>query len=232
MTGKLGVLGGMGPLASAEFMTTLYRLNITEPEQEAPVCLLLSDPSFPDRTEAILNGATALLTARLTAALQDLADRGADRIVIACVTAHHFLYELPPALRQKIVSLIDLVIDEMVAVPGRRLLLTTTGTRTARIFERHERWAEVAGQVVYPTAEDQVILHNFLYRLKCGDSGRRCAEWVGALPARYGVAGCIFGCTELHLVRRELAEGELGEGAILDPLVLAARAVPALLSGF
>jgi hypothetical protein len=54
---------------------------------------------------------------------------------------------------------------------------------------------------------------------------------VGALPGRYGVMGCIFGCTELHLVRRELEEGELGEGAILDPLILAARAIPSLLSG-
>lgn len=54
----LGVLGGMGPLASAEFVNTVYRLNMTEPEQQAPALVLRSDPSIPDRTAAILSGDT------------------------------------------------------------------------------------------------------------------------------------------------------------------------------
>ena len=59
MMGKnLGILGGMGPLASAKFLSTVYRLNLVEPEQEAPNCILLSDPSFPNRTKAILAGNT------------------------------------------------------------------------------------------------------------------------------------------------------------------------------
>ncbi|HEY0783486.1 MAG TPA: aspartate/glutamate racemase family protein, partial [Thermoanaerobaculia bacterium] len=68
MAPKLGILGGMGPLASAEFVHTLYRLHLNGPEQGAPACVLLSDPSFPDRTEAILRGESEDLTARLTAA--------------------------------------------------------------------------------------------------------------------------------------------------------------------
>ncbi len=53
---RLGILGGMGALASAELLYTVYRLNTTEPEQGSPVCLLYSDPSIPDRTGAILRG--------------------------------------------------------------------------------------------------------------------------------------------------------------------------------
>ena len=45
----LGVLGGMGPLASAELVHTIYRLNVAEPEQGSPALLLRSDPSIPDR---------------------------------------------------------------------------------------------------------------------------------------------------------------------------------------
>src|SRR5581483_3880188 len=81
---RLGILGGMGPLASAEFLSTLYRLNLVEPEQDAPNCVLLSDPSFPDRTEAILAGDTRELARRLEASLQELLRQGTDRIVIAC----------------------------------------------------------------------------------------------------------------------------------------------------
>src|SRR5436309_5448155 len=101
----LGILGGMGPLASAEFLSTLYQLNITDPEQDSPSCILLSDPTIPDRTQAILNGGIEELAARLSRALQDLASLGADRIVIACVTAHHVLPHVPEPLRLKVVSL-------------------------------------------------------------------------------------------------------------------------------
>jgi aspartate racemase len=229
MKERLGILGGMGPLASAEFLGTLYRLNITDPEQEAPVCILISDPSLPDRTSAILCGDTRDLAARLAAALADLAALGADRIVIACVTAHHVLDQVPPLLRRKVVSLIDLMIDEMIAVPRRRLLLTTNGTRAAGIFELHARWHEIAQWVERPSIEDQDILHELIYRLKRGDTDQGGIDWLADLPSRYGVDGCIFGCTELHLIHQALA-GEMGAERVLDPLVLVARALPSLMS--
>jgi aspartate racemase len=78
----LGILGGMGPLASAAFLDSVYRLNTTEPEQRSPVCVVLSDPTFPDRTAAILKGETGPLTARLAAALDRLIGMGADRILV------------------------------------------------------------------------------------------------------------------------------------------------------
>src|SRR5260221_377430 len=106
--GMLGILGGMGPLASAEFLKTIYRLNLSGSEQEAPSCVLLSAPSFPDRTAAILNGSTAILVTRLTQALEELASLGAERIVIACVTIHHLLPDVPERLRRRVVSLLDL----------------------------------------------------------------------------------------------------------------------------
>ena len=48
----LGIVGGLGPLASAEFLKTLYEENPFEVEQEGPACLLLSDPNVPDDNRA------------------------------------------------------------------------------------------------------------------------------------------------------------------------------------
>ena len=50
----LGVLGGMGGLASAEFVKTVYEISGegVEQEQAGPVVLMYSDPAFPDRTAA------------------------------------------------------------------------------------------------------------------------------------------------------------------------------------
>jgi aspartate racemase len=203
---------------------TVYDLNITQPEQNSPHCILLSDPSIPDRTEAILAGSTEEILDRLCEALETLASMGAERIVIACVTIHHVLPCVPETLRRKVVSLIDLVIDEVLAVPRRYLLLTTTGTRAARIFEQHERWREIEGWIVHPSGEEQQALHEQLYLLK---EGRELEPfpWLEDLASRHGAEGVIFGCTELHLLYRLLAQrlGKRLDPRVVDPLVIAAR---------
>jgi aspartate racemase len=229
MRGTLGILGGMGPLASAEFLATLYRLNLVEPEQETPSCVLLSDPTFPDRTEAILAGDTGLLTLRLEQALQRLADLGADRIVIACVTIHHVLPRISEPLRRKVISLLDLVADEVLASPRPRLFLSTKGTRSARIFESHERWREIERWVLFPAEDDQRELHEWIYRLKAGAPVEGCRAWIDALLPLYPVQGAIFGCTELHLLRRPTADWPTGPLDVIDPLWTAARDLKRLL---
>jgi aspartate racemase len=215
---------GMGPLASAEFLRTLYDLNITHPDQNSPTCLLLSDPTLRDRTEAILAGSTDEILARLCRSLETLSSMGAERIVIACVTIHHVLPQVPEPLRRKVISLIDLVIDEVLAVPRRYLLLTTTGTRKARIFEQHERWQEIEPWIVHPTDEEQHELHEQLYFLKAGKD-MDLLPWLEELASRHEAAGVIFGCTELHLLYRPLAQrlGKRLDRRILDPLLIAAR---------
>jgi aspartate racemase len=224
MRKKLGILGGMGPLASAEFLGTLYRLNLAESEQATPVCILLSDPTFPDRTEAILSGSTRVLAWRLEEALQTLLDLGADSIVIACVTAHHVLPQVSGHLRCRVLSLLDLVADEVRAAPRPRLLLATNGTRTARIFESHESWSEIEPWTLFPCDEDQRTLHDCLYRLKSGTPGDSCIAWLKTLPRRYGAEGFVFGCTELHLLHRCLEQRQEAELLdIIDPLWTVAR---------
>lgn len=227
----LGVLGGMGPLASAEFVSTVYRLNMAEPEQRAPALILRSDPSIPDRTKAILAGDTRELAARLTAALAALAASGAQRIVIACVTVHAVLPEVPEPLRSQVVSLLDLVFDEMRATAGRYVLLATTGTRRARIFERHPRWSEVAGRVLLLDEEDQHLLHESIYRFKQDEPVATHIPWLESLPGKYGAEGLVFGCTELHLFHRSLARrGGEAPLRIVDPLLIAARDLDRLLA--
>ncbi|HEX9942159.1 MAG TPA: aspartate/glutamate racemase family protein [Thermoanaerobaculia bacterium] len=227
----LGILGGMGPLASAEFLRTLYALHISELEQDAPPCVLLSDPSIPDRTRAILEGSTDELLARLSRALEDLSSLGADRIVIACVTVHHVLPRVPEPLRRKVISLIDLVIDEVLAVPEPYLLLATTGTRTARIFEQHERWGEIERWIVLPDGGEQRELHERLYFLKREEPDEALLVWLEELASGHEAGGVIFGCTELHLLQRLLARnpGRFSGKRIVDPLLTVARNFKALL---
>jgi aspartate racemase len=222
----------MGPLASAAFIDTLYRLNMDGPtEQTSPVCLLLSDPTFPDRTEAILKGDTACLLTQLVDTLTRLQAMVDGPIIMACVTLHHLLPEVPAAQRRRVLSLLDLVIDEIEREPRPLVLLTTTGTRAARIFESHERWGTVEHWVHYLDATDQEDLHVWLYRLKTNRPDlNECLAWLARLGEKYGHRGWIFGCTELHMLHKILAQNATPTPGIVDPLWIVARDLPQLLA--
>lgn len=221
----LGILGGMGPLASIEFLATLYRYQPLEPEQRAIRTVLISDPSFPDRTDAILREETAELEQRLGVAIGSLLALGSERVVITCITIHHLLPALPVEVRRRVTSLIDIVVEEVLARRDACLLLATTGTRAARIFERHERWRQVEPFIRNPTAGEQRDLHEWIYRLKKRGSEEECLYWLLDLAARHGVGGLIFGCTELHLLQRSLEKVSPAGLWIVDPLLSIAQAL-------
>ena len=213
----LGVLGGMGPLASAEFVRTVYRLH-SGPDQSHPRLLLDSDPAFPDRTEAIRTGRTAELVDRMDTRLRELLARGADRLVIACYTAHHVLDEIDPVVRASIVSLVDTALAALATTSGRFLLLCTEGTRQARVFQRAPGWAAVSDRVVEPDAADQHRLHQLIYRMKhYGPLPLEAVAEVDRLLARYGCVGTVLGCTEFHLVSEEFT-ARYGVSATVDAL--------------
>jgi aspartate racemase len=223
----IGVVGGLGPLASAAFVSTLYERRMGEREQEAPVVLLVSDPTVPDRTEALLRGEDGALLDYLVRSLRWLVAGGAGELVICCTTAHHLFGRLPAELRSRTRSLVDQLCDDLATAAGRYLLLATSGTRELRIFERHPRWEEVADRIVLPSAADQEAVHAMLYRLK------RCAPPALAVPAvegllgRYRADAFVAGCTELHLLTRHLAASGSGP-AFLDPLMSIAAGTPSI----
>jgi aspartate racemase len=225
---RVGVLGGMGPLASAEFVRTLYERVPANREQELPAVMLYSDPSFPDRTESFLSGRDEPVLERLVAALRHLEALKCDRVVMCCITLHHLLPRVPEHLAARVESLVDAAVDALEAEGEPRLLLCTTGTRRMNVFQMHPRWNRVRHLVRLPDDDEQGQVHGWIYReLKRGGTGAAMMPFVRGLLLRHGVDSFIAGCTELHLLRRELAAPSDGLAPVrcLDPLVLAADRV-------
>ncbi|WP_328584775.1 aspartate/glutamate racemase family protein [Streptomyces sp. NBC_00370] len=222
----IGVVGGMGPLASAELLSTIYRLDPPAVEQRAPRILLWSDPAVDDRTAAISAGRLRAVADSLERSVGQLLAAGAYRVVVACVTAHHAVRLLPPPMKSRCVSLVDLVFDELALRPERHLLLCTDGSRSSGVFTGHERWAELSGRVVLPDEADQARLHRRLYQLKRDADAGSAVRFVERVLPRYGVSSFIAGCTELHLVTRAIEAA--GRSAVLpsiDPMALVARQI-------
>jgi len=219
----LGILGGMGPVASAEFVRTIYSYH-QGPEQGAPAVLLYSDPAVPDRTEALLRRSDELLLKRLVESLTHLCELGATQLVICCVTSHYLLPRLPPRLRSKITSLLDTIFAGVLRSEKRHLLMCTQGTRQSRLFESHPQWEAARDRVVLARPDDQQQIHELIYRLKRNEEVDELLPLAEALLTKYRVDSFVVGCTELHLVARRLAQaGDRAQYGYIDPLTMIAE---------
>jgi aspartate racemase len=221
----LGILGGLGPLASAEFLKTIYECNPGVSEQQSPIVSMYSDPTFPDRTETLLNGSSEILLDRLVAALERISSWGVTRIVICCVTIHYLLPELPGHLRQRVVSLLDTIFDHCSSLQKPQLLLCTNGSRQLNLFQRHEAWERVCPFIVLPDDADQQLVHDLIYRLKANYDPLAARPTIEALLARYSIESFIAGCTELHLLAKQFRPWQESESPFtcIDPLTIIAH---------
>lgn len=224
---KWGVIGGMGPLASAEFLRTVYRLSAFQPEQEMPVIIVDSDPSCPDRTEALEAGNQDYLLHHTKKKIDHLLGYGADRIVICCITMHCILHQLPRYQTDRIRSLVDLIIEELKSRQERCLLVCTNGTRASRVFENHPDWKTVKDHVVMPDTLDQESFHSLLYQIKRGVPAHAALSTLTALHQKYGSISLIAGCTEMHILLEAAWEGssDFFCHAHIDPLHLLAEEI-------
>jgi aspartate racemase len=230
----LGIIGGLGPLASSEFLKTIYEHTLNQQEQCAPCVMMYSDPSFPDRTEALLNGKSDVMLARLVQALEYLDDSGVSKTVICCVTMHHLLPFLPTHFRARLLSLIDIVFMEVLRSGRKHLLLCSSGTRQLEIFQKHEQWKQARDCFVLPEEQDQMAVHELIYRIKRNQDVSKMVPEIEALLTKYKVNHFVAGCTEFHLLAKHLAResGTRRSYGCTDPLmVIAKRIAEETLSG-
>lgn len=224
----LGIVGGLGPLASAEFLKTIYECNLGEDEQHAPAVLMYSDPSFPDRTETFLRGEDDILLDRLIVALRRLCELRVSKVVICCITIHHVVPRLPPLLREKVVSLLDVIFASLARSRKKHLLVCTSGTRRMGIFERHEGWERAKDYLIWPDEDDQKTIHyDLIYRVKSNHDVDELMPLLESLLAKYEVDSFVAGCTEMHLLTKRFADfGDSSRGRqCIDPLTIIAQAV-------
>ena len=223
----LGVLGGMGPLSSAEFLRTVYEYAVRdcEREQEAPAVVLYSDPAFPDRTEAFLAGRDEEVLGRLNDALRHLYALGATRVVMCCMTIHYLLPRVEDGLRGRVVSLPEVIRAALGRRGGRHLMLCSTGARRLGLFESRPGWDAVAASVVFPDAEEQERLHGLIYEIKKDRAVGEASEFLESLLDRHQVTSFIAGCSEIHMLAKQFlrpARRRQAYGCI-DPFAIVAQ---------
>ena len=195
----VGVLGGMGPDATADLMSRVIRATPAEKDQDHLRMLVDNNPHVPNRQEALLRGGEDPGPA-LASMARGLAAAGADFLVMPCNTAHAFADAITAAVDIPLVSIIDVTVEacgDATAIG----VLATDGCITSGEFQ-----AALAGrgkQAVLPDEAETRTLMSLITRIKAGDTGAEVADGMrdlaGALVAR-GAELIIAGCTEIPLV--------------------------------
>ena len=194
----IGILGGMGPLATVDLFEKIVSHTNAKTDQEHPRVVIDSNTDIADRTEALLRGG-ADPTPELVKSAKRLADAGADFLVMPCNTAHGFYDAVAAAVEIPVLHMITLTRDALksrgVTTAG---LLATDGTVETGIYQDCFDGSGVA--LLTPPPEDQAAVMDVVYNgVKAGDMDHgasaffRCCE---RLLAR-GAETLILGCTEL-----------------------------------
>ncbi|MEM7502552.1 MAG: amino acid racemase [Pseudomonadota bacterium] len=199
----VGVLGGMGPEATVDFMSAVIGLTDAASDQDHLPMLIDNNPQVPDRQRAMRTGSTDVADALRTMALR-LEAAGADFLVMPCNTAHAFLDEAAAAVSIPFNSIIDSTMDAVrAAAPSVDTvgLLATNACLKANVYQSAATSRGVELLLLDEALQERCMSH--IFAIKGGDTGvgpqtgmQELAEHlVGA-----GAGAVIAGCTEIPLV--------------------------------
>jgi aspartate racemase len=198
----LGVLGGMGPAATADFLSKLTWLTPVRRDQQHLRSIICSYPDIPDRTEAILSNGPSPLPAMLNClALLQLCD--VSCVAIPCNTAHYWFEELQRQSSVPILHIVDAVqhvLTERNALTLPVGLLATTATIRTGVYAR--RLAQHGVSCIVPEQREQARVMQMIRRIKSGDTTESVSAELSSVVAslrRRGAGAIILGCTELPL---------------------------------
>ncbi len=237
---KIGVVGGVGPAATVDFMNKIVRNTPAGRDQEHFKVVVEQNPQIPDRTENLLgNGVDP--TIALYSTCKKLEADEADIIAIPCNTAHAFVERIQPYLSIPIVNMLFETVEHIRKhCQGRKVvgLLATSGTIGSRVY--HDVILPAGFDLLVPDTENQQRVMDAIYGpqgVKAGFTSGQCVDDLMLAMASLVERGAeiiVLGCTELPLlVERSDAFSVAGETVVvLDPTDILAKKCVSLCSSF
>lgn len=196
---KLGVIGGMGPLATVSFYERVVLNTAAKCDNEHIDMVVLSHASMPDRTKCIIENKGREFLEVIKKDFKILEDIGVEAVAIPCNTSHYFFDEFKKFTGLRIINMIEETILEVkkrgiekVAVFG------TLGTLNSKVYEKYANQHGLLVKEVSP--EDKQAVMDIIYDIKetnCLD-GRRFVDILSRYCDDETVG--IIACTELSLL--------------------------------
>jgi aspartate racemase len=201
----LGVLGGMGPLATVDFLKKLVQATGGASDQRHIPTVTWSVPQIPDRSNYIINGSESPFPA-LRRGVLSLQSMGASVVVMPCNTAHFWYEQLTESTGMKILHIADAVIDQLQKIPTSLEkektvgVIGTTGTIRSAIYQKKLKTA--SWNALVPDDADQRTVMTGIAMAKAGKikiAQEIFQQQIDKLKAQ-GAQVIVLGCTELPAV--------------------------------
>lgn len=219
----IGVIGGMGPAATADLFSKLIAATGAKRDQDHLRILIDNNPRVPDRNAAIAGRGPSPGPA-LAQSAAELQRSGANFIVIACNTAHAFQPDIEAAISVPLLSMIDATVEAALASGAQRVgVLAADGCRRAQLYPK--AFTARGVEALLLSDEAQADFMQLIYRIKAGDIGAETRNAMKAhaihLNAR-GAQAIVAACTEVPLA---LDADDLAVPLINSTDALVARAI-------
>jgi len=221
----IGILGGMGPMATVNLTQSIVENTLAETDQQHPPVIVDSNTRIADRTAFLLGQSTADPRPEMLLAAARLDRSGVSCIVMPCNTAHAFYNDIAACTKAEILHMIEETARWICQnYPEQKMIgvLATQGTYSAHVYRAGlEKYGL---EQVMPDKEGQREVTALIYQgIKAGRFNYDLTGYkkaIARMKESQGVRVMILGCTELSVAHRL----HQIEGIFIDPLRIVARA--------
>lgn len=218
----VGILGGMGPEATVDLMSSIIKATHAEHEEDHLRIIVDNNPKMPSRQDAIIHGTESPVPAMVETA-KNLQNAGADFVIIGANTAHYFYDEVSAQVDIPFLHIIDETIKEIQNVLPNVKKVGVLATNAAVQAHLYDKSCDKFGVEIIPASDTmQNQIHDAIFDFKYNSLSPKNIQWateVAEYLIKEGAEALIMGCTEIPLILREVAFGV----PVVDPNEIIAK---------
>lgn len=202
----LGIVGGMGPEATVEFMARLVRATPARDDADHLHMIVDNNPKIPSRIAALIEGTGASPQPELVRMAQNLEAAGASFLAMPCNTAHGYASAIARAVNVPFLNMVEATVHVIASNPhGYKTVGLLASTAVLKLGLYHTAFASAQITTLQPSTQDALM--QVIKSVKCGDTGFDTRQTF-ALAARQlieqGSDVLLIACTELSMLANSI----------------------------
>jgi aspartate racemase len=198
----VGVIGGMGPEATVDFMHRLVARTPARDDADHLHVLVDNNPKIPSRIAALIEGTGEDPAPVLCTMAKGLQAQGADFLVMPCNTAHYYLPAIARSVSIPVLDMVQLAIQQLAtAKPQRVGMLASPAVRKVGLYKA--RMEQAGLQALFPAPQDEDVLLGIIKAVKAGrlgDGHRQDYAKAAVKLLDAGADALLVACTEFSVI--------------------------------
>lgn len=220
MKPKIGIIGGMGPLATTIFLKKVIDCTNASRDQDNIPLIILNDTIVPDRTAYILGKSEQSPVPYILNDIENLEKLNCTHVAMICNTSHSFYEELKTKTKMEFINMPELTLERVNSLgfkkPG---LMATEGTLETQVYQKFNKFKLT---LITPNSNIQKIVNDLIYEYV--KKNKNVPKEMFMKVIKYfkdlGCDSIILGCTELSVIIDDL---KINDENIIDSTTVLAN---------